>query len=169
MKKVLYGMLLSIMIVGSVFLLTGCGSEEISENLNSYDSQDDAYYQGQNVSENEEYDMPFTDKEFGIYSQNNDTVKIYKDGNKVHVTGKIDGYEFDFAFNLRDRYNIGETKKFNVYYQYEEKYSSSISFDELDDNGNSKAYTNLSINNNNNSMVCAGYGHDTTTSTILYK
>ena len=120
-----------------------------------------------NNSTNDEYDMPFTDKEFGTYKNGADTVKIYKDGNKVHVIGTIDNYEFDFAFNLRERFNIGETKKFNVYYQYDENYSSSIYFDELDDEGNSKAYTNLAITDK--TIVAAGYGHETTTSTILNK
>lgn len=164
MKKIL-----SLIVILSISLaLTGCGNKETNntnnggENINNNIQQDDM-----NSPTNDEYAMPFTDKEFGTYSNGADKVKIYKDGNKVHVTGKIDNYEFDFAFNLRERFNIGETKKFNVYYQYDENYSSSIYFDELDSEGNSKAYTNLAITDN--TIVAAGYGHETTTSTILNK
>lgn len=165
MKKIIS----PIIILLVIFTLTGCENEKKSDkNSNINDNLNVDLDESIN---DEEYSMEFTDKEFGTYTftydDDTDTVKIFKDGNKIHVIGEIDNYTFDFAFNLKDRFAVGDTKKFNVYYQYDENYTSSISFDELDDEGNSKAYTNLSINNG--SLVAAGYGQETTTSTILYK
>lgn len=145
--------------------INNTGTNDISGNKNIDDNKQ--INDINNNPTNDEYDMPFTDKEFGTYKNGSDTVKIYKDGNKVHVIGTIDNYEFDFAFNNREKFNVGNTKKFNVYYQYDENYSSSIYFDELDSEGNSKAFTNLAITDK--TIVAAGYGHETTTSTILNK
>lgn len=173
MKKILS----LIMILGLCFTLSGCGSE--TKNNGSKSNPDNTNVNDNNVNDSDdnidsESDNPLLDDDiYGTYSYTSDsgetnTVTVSKDNNKTHVNGSIDNYKFEFSFDSSDRFNVGETKKFNVYYMDGTEYSpTQIYFYELDSDGNEKAYTNLSITNGE--IVAAGYGHPTTTSTSLFR
>ena len=90
MKKILYGMLLSIMIVGSVFLLTGCGSKE---NTNNNDNQNVSYGEGVRINEKEE-----------------------KGSNNITRIVTVEGNTYALFFNKYDMKNSPENMQITINY-----------------------------------------------------